>query len=716
MSSVVALAGWRSPADEPRVPWPQFLESNLDFVWREDEWDPEALEFTGNPTNPMTGVNVCATPRCTTLIDGSKVGRCLKCRRERRIWTGGDFDAEYVPVRQRVGGAPATPHTFTLADLTSTARNEVLAGLQFRDREGIELQPVVARSVVRMVEGAESVLDVRDEGAPARTLGLLRAIQANARRLRARHAGRDGTEGEVWDCALVGLRSARDRPYTAATGFLDFTVVRQTWLRHILLETTRALRPSVAEVRHTLQAASIASLSLAGRPNGETPSALSMGDMTAIFDAFRHAVNPATTKTYSSSHRVSLWGAWRRLIETGRRAGLMDEVPGTFAIPDDKRMPVPAAREDELGSAIPEAWIAHLDAHLDALGTSTTYTANEWSAGDFALLYQAIYQLLRDTGRRPSEITGLRRDPLEFSGAEASLIYDNRKAGRHGRRLPITSSTVDVVRAWSNHLGTLQVPDACADFLFPAPGPRNRARRGHLSSAQFSKVFRSWVEALDTPVDLPPEARAFAKTEIGPYGLRHAYAQRHADNGTPVDVLRELMDHVSIETTMGYFTVSLRRKQEAVRLMSQYSIDRFGHPAPFANDLAYERSSVAVPFGNCTEPTNVAAGGKSCPIRFQCAGCGYYRPDPSYLDAVAKQIRNLRTDRELAIGADAAQWVVTNLDEQIAAFVGVAESLQAMIAAMPPQELANLDEAGATMRKVRQTQVFIPLDDVGHRE
>lgn len=175
------------------------------------------------------------------------------------------------------------------------------------------------------------------------------------------------------------------------------------------------------------------------------------------------------------------------------------------------------------------------------------------------------------------------------------------------------------------------------------------------------------------------------------------------------------MDHVSIETTMGYFTVSLRRKQDAVRLMSQYATDRFGRPAPFASELAYERASVAVPFGNCTEPTNVAAGGKSCPIRFQCAGCGYYRPDPSYLDAVETQVRDLRTDRELAIGAGAAQWVVTNLDEQITAFAGIAESLRAMIADMPSQEQADLNEAGATMRKVRQTQVFIPLDTVRPR-
>ncbi|WP_257579027.1 tyrosine-type recombinase/integrase [Streptomyces sp. JJ38] len=47
-----------------------------------------------------------------------------------------------------------------------------------------------------------------------------------------------------------------------------------------------------------------------------------------------------------------------------------------------------------------------------------------------------------------------------------------------------------------------------------------------------------------------------------------------------------------------------------------------------------DRDVVQLPYGNCTEPTTIKAGGKSCPLRFQCVGCGFYRPDPSYLPAV----------------------------------------------------------------------------------
>ncbi|GGV01010.1 hypothetical protein ACIG0C_31830 [Kitasatospora aureofaciens] len=40
---------------------------------------------------------------------------------------------------------------------------------------------------------------------------------------------------------------------------------------------------------------------------------------------------------------------------------------------------------------------------------------------------------------------------------------------------------------------------------------------------------------------------------------------------------------------------------------------------------------VAVPYGVCTEPSNVAAGGQDCPVRFRCVGCGHFRTDVSYL-------------------------------------------------------------------------------------
>ena len=70
--------------------------------------------------------------------------------------------------------------------------------------------------------------------------------------------------------------------------------------------------------------------------------------------------------------------------------------------------------------------------------------------------------------------------------------------------------------------------------------------------------------------------------------------------------------------------MSLQRKRAAVKTMRLHVVDRSGRLAPMTSDVAYEARSVAVPFGNCIEPSNVKAGGKACPIRFH-ARAGFYR-------------------------------------------------------------------------------------------
>ena len=55
---------------------------------------------------------------------------------------------------------------------------------------------------------------------------------------------------------------------------------------------------------------------------------------------------------------------------------------------------------------------------------------------------------------------------------------------------------------------------------------------------------------------------------------------------------------------------------------------------------------VAVPFGACTEPSNVKAGGGDCPFRFRCAGCDHFRTDVSYLPDLTAYLDDLLRTRE----------------------------------------------------------------------
>lgn len=641
-----------------RVSWTDFLHDSLEPAWRPSEWDPQSLTFMGELGSPATEISLCLRPGCDIVLDGAQ-GWCSTCRKV-RAQVGPDR-----PLQPRARNPRWTSRTdaaakFSLARLSQPVREELLFGLQDRDRHQLAIRPKQVRLLVEKipVETASilALVSTRFSGLQA---SLLRSIQHSLHRLRIAYTGDDGTAGDVWDCAIVGLRAGGpERPYPAVTGHLDFTVIRQSWLREITRQVLRARRPPVSDCHRYLQAAVIASSVLAGRPNGNDPSDLGADDMTAICQAFRAATNPKTGVEYSISHRRALTGWWRRLIEFARTAGLMETIPGTFSVRPDHMLGAVEATEDDIGRVIPEEWITHLDAHLHLLGTSSGYVPYGWAAEDLREMYRVYYQVLRDTGRRPGEVARLCDRPVEYVNGQPSLIYDNTKAGRHKRRLPIDQTTASVIEQWSARLATTHIPAGCAGYLFPAPGARNRARRGHLSNSQFRRAFHAWLALIPTPTGLSEEAADFSAAQIDPYGFRHSYAQRHADNGTAIDILRDLMDHKEIETTMGYYRVTLVRKQTAVQMVAQLALDRNGTAAPFPSELAYERASVATAYGNCTEPSNVKAGGKSCPIRFQCSGCGFYRPDPSYLAAIEQQQAQLRADRALARAGDVAHWVL----------------------------------------------------------
>lgn len=151
--------------------------------------------------------------------------------------------------------------------------------------------------------------------------------------------------------------------------------------------------------------------------------------------------------------------------------------------------------------------------------------------------------------------------------------------------------------------------------------------------------------------------------------------------------------------------------------MRMHVVDRSGRPAPMASNVAYERRSVAVPFGGCVEPSNVKAGGHACPIRFHCAGCGFYRPDPSYLPAIEDHIRSLKADRETADAMDAEEWVVRNMAEQVASFKDVAERMKLMNQ-MDPAERAEIEEASKILRKTRAAngRTTLPVTVIQRRE
>jgi hypothetical protein len=103
-------------------------------------------------------------------------------------------------------------------------------------------------------------------------------------------------------------------------------------------------------------------------------------------------------------------------------------------------------------------------------------------------------------------------------------------------------------------------------------------------------------------------------------------------------VLGALIDHRSLDTTRQRPLVGDSRRRDAVDKVTALQFDRHGNriwrDAKTLLDSEHARRAigeVAVPFGTCSELSNVQAGGNACPYRFRCAGCDHFRTDISYL-------------------------------------------------------------------------------------
>lgn len=147
--------------------------------------------------------------------------------------------------------------------------------------------------------------------------------------------------------------------------------------------------------------------------------------------------------------------------------------------------------------------------------------------------------------------------------------------------------------------------------------------------------------------------------------------------------------------------VSKKMKREAVNTLRVHAVDRHGDPAPMASATAYEVRSVAVPWGNCVEPSNVKAGGKACPIRFQCSGCSSYRPDPSHLLSIEDQVGSLRANLETARAMGAADYTIKGLEGEIADYQNVITKMKARLETAPDEERHEIEEASKLLRRLR---------------
>src|SRR6476646_2367458 len=142
--------------------------------------------------------------------------------------------------------------------------------------------------------------------------------------------------------------------------------------------------------------------------------------------------------------------------------------------------------------------------------------------------------------------------------------------------------------------------------------------------------------------------------------------------------------------------VTEKRVRTAVEDVSRHQFDGQGRPVltAVAGLLADEHTrlrvgQVAVPFGICTEPSNVKAGGQSCPYKFTCLGCGHFRSDPSYLPELKSYLQQLLADRARLPAATELR--------------GLIRRIEAYLSELSAEDQGLINEAVAVVRTTRQT-------------
>jgi integrase len=474
--------------------------------------------------------------------------------------------------------------------------------------------------------------------------GLANCLAAHARRALATPESEVGKD--EWDLVVFGHR-----------GTVDFTQISQVWLRETAkrwaaddLPTRRIRAGRITSgglaIGHHIGCVVRLSESLRMRADrGERPAALGRAEMEAFLHRLAYL---ESSGQITGDARIRACREVRHVLTQIRAMGLTRPGAAAGQLGEDFAIhlaDVPVTPEpDQAGRDLPPEIMRQLCAHLDALTTPEMHTAVE---------------LAIDTGRRPEEIATLVFDCLARDADGAGvLLYDNHKANRAQRRLPLSDNTAKAILVQQQRVRARFPNTPIAELTLLPTDRRNPTGGKAITAFSFGFAHRTWVDRM-------PELRTsdgieFDKSKIVLYAYRHTYAQRHADAGVGIDVLRELMDHRKLDTTQGYYNVGEKCRRDAVDKVCALQFDRHGNRiwrhAQALLDSEHARRSVgqvAVPFGVCAEPSNVQAGGNACPSRFRCAGCDHFRTDISYLpdlqayldDWRASQIPDRRTYR-----------------------------------------------------------------------
>ena len=657
-------------------------------------------QFLADPrVRPLPAMPTCQVAACTRTADGA----CGYCNTHYQRWRAAlAADSEVDPDRWRAReSGVAEPGQVNLRALPVLVVVEVLFGVQQRVRGGAKITEVELRVLcdgLRRRQAASITTD-RTEITRNKSVRSLRAALTQHVRRALADPGSEQAK-DIWDLAIFGHR-----------GNLSFTGISQPWLAQSVKRWAAEQLPrhrgrGAARVRGKINGLRMLSEFLGRRPDrGLVPSALGRSDIEGFLNRLAHLESIGEISRYRRNCicrdvREALAGI--RALGLTRPGQTAAGLAGDFAL---ERGDIPAEPErGEPGRDVPPEVMAVLCANLDTLEPVEVRVAT---------------QIGIDTGRRPEDILALPLNCLnrDKDGA-AVLVYDNAKADRLGRRLPIGEATAAVITGQQQRVRAIFPDTPVAELALLPTTRRNPHGRTPISIDTLDARHREWVSEL--PILCTRDGLEIDKTKIVPYVYRHCYAQRHADAGVPIDVLAELLDHRSYSMTRRYYRIGEDRRRAAVDTVTALSFDRHGnriwreaHMLLESERARHAVGEVSVPYGTCTEPTNVKAGGGACPVRFRCVGCDHFRTTIAFLPDLQAYLDDLLRTRERLTAAidgvdDWARADAIPTEEEITRIRRLINRIKGDIAELDDTEQAQIDEAVAIVRRHRAAHA-VPL-------
>jgi len=492
-----------------------------------------ALQEFMATAQPLESLGMCAVASCY-LEAAYKQTRL--CEMHYHVWSRqGRPPARRFEAFLHRAAQPANARVLSLRGLPELVRLELLFVIGCLVREQVHARPGDMRSYVdRLREhGVASLIELMPATIdPTGRAGHGRFPRFAFDRVRLAYAN-PGTErgGDRWDLRVFGR-----------TGNLDFSAIRQPWLRDAAKSWAHAAlggpgaaaRSKVSTVQHQLHSVALLSATLASGPGGGTdPTALGRGDVERFLARAASFTTGRTGRPYSPGHAATVVRDCALVLRDSRDMGLLATLAPTFAIRrNDAALRVP---DDKEGRALPAHVVDQLDAHLNLLRATPgsnggpahrSLGALGGRAGEAAVL---AYEILKGTGRRAGEVASLHLECLDVDEhGRPVLIYDNHKAQRMGRRLPLgNTALVEAIRAQQAWVAE-RFAGTARDQLWLLPRTmKNADGTAHLRAELIFRWMKAWVARIPRldagTVDGSGEPVPFDRSAVHPHAFRHTY-------------------------------------------------------------------------------------------------------------------------------------------------------------------------------------------------